>query len=147
MGTDLSEIETQTGGETAAAVSPSPSAPAVIEIDHVTKRFGDYCAVDNAHFSIGSGEFFSMLGPSGCGKTTTLRMIAGFETPTEGAIRLGGEDVSRVPPYKRHVNTVFRGRSPERLHPTQARPAVGRAAATRCAGPSPRQLSDRAPAR
>jgi len=64
-------------------------------------------AVNEADFSIGSGEFFSMLGPSGCGKTTTLRMIAGFETPTEGAIRLEGRDVSRVPPHKRNVNTVF----------------------------------------
>ncbi len=79
----------------------------VIEIDHVTKRFGDYVAVADVDFSIGSGEFFSMLGPSGCGKTTTLRMIAGFETPTEGAIRLEGSDVSRVPPHKRNVNTVF----------------------------------------
>ncbi|CAN5643815.1 ABC transporter ATP-binding protein [soil metagenome] len=79
----------------------------VIEIDHVTKRFTDYVAVSDADFSIASGEFFSMLGPSGCGKTTTLRMIAGFETPTEGAIRLEGEDVSRVPPHKRNVNTVF----------------------------------------
>ena len=79
----------------------------VIEIDHVTKRFEDYVAVTDADFSIGSGEFFSMLGPSGCGKTTTLRMIAGFETPTEGAIRLEGVDVSRVPPHKRNVNTVF----------------------------------------
>ena len=79
----------------------------MIEIDHVTKQFDDYLAVDDADFSIGAGEFFSMLGPSGCGKTTTLRMIAGFETPTEGAIRLEGVDVSRVPPNKRNVNTVF----------------------------------------
>ncbi len=85
---------------------PAGGAP-VIEIDHVTKRFDDYVAVADADFSIGSGEFFSMLGPSGCGKTTTLRMIAGFETPTEGAIRLEGNDVSRVPPHKRNVNTVF----------------------------------------
>lgn len=63
--------------------------------------------MDDAHFSIAPGEFFSMLGPSGCGKTTTLRMIAGFESPTEGAIRLEGVDVSRVPPNKRNVNTVF----------------------------------------
>ena len=84
----------------------SSSTP-VIEIDHVTKRFDDYVAVADAHFSIGAGEFFSMLGPSGCGKTTTLRMIAGFENPTEGAIRLEGVDVSRVAPHKRHVNTVF----------------------------------------
>jgi spermidine/putrescine transport system ATP-binding protein len=73
----------------------------------VTKRFDDYVAVADADFSIGSGEFFSMLGPSGCGKTTTLRMIAGFETPTNGAIRLEGVDVSKVPPHKRNVNTVF----------------------------------------
>ena len=79
----------------------------MIEIDHVTKRFGDYVAVADANFSIGAGEFFSMLGPSGCGKTTTLRMIAGFETPTSGAIRLEGADVSRVAPHKRNVNTVF----------------------------------------
>lgn len=78
-----------------------------MEIDHVTKRFADYVAVADADFSIASGEFFSMLGPSGCGKTTTLRMIAGFETPTSGAIRLEGADVSRVPPHKRNVNTVF----------------------------------------
>ncbi len=79
----------------------------MIEIDHVTKRFDDYVAVADADFSIGAGEFFSLLGPSGCGKTTTLRMIAGFETPTTGAIRLEGVDVSRVPPNKRNVNTVF----------------------------------------
>ncbi|MCK0174285.1 MULTISPECIES: ABC transporter ATP-binding protein [Mycobacteriaceae] len=73
----------------------------------MTKTFTDYVAVADADFSIASGEFFSMLGPSGCGKTTTLRMIAGFETPTTGAIRLEGTDVSRVPPHKRNVNTVF----------------------------------------
>jgi spermidine/putrescine transport system ATP-binding protein len=79
----------------------------VITLDHVTKRFGDYIAVHEAHFEIGRGEFFSMLGPSGCGKTTTLRMIAGFEQPTSGQILLEGKDVSRVPPYQRNVNTVF----------------------------------------
>ena len=82
------------------------SAP-VIEIDHVVKRFGEFVAVDDVDFSIGQGEFFSMLGPSGCGKTTTLRMIAGFEQPTSGAIRLDGVDVSKVPPNRRDVNTVF----------------------------------------
>jgi spermidine/putrescine transport system ATP-binding protein len=64
-------------------------------------------AVHDADFAIGRGEFFAMLGPSGCGKTTTLRMIAGFETPTSGVIRLEGQDVSHVPPYRRNVNTVF----------------------------------------
>lgn len=91
------------GGTEATRAKGGP----VIEIDHVTKRFDDYVAVADADFSIASGEFFSMLGPSGCGKTTTLRMIAGFETPTEGAIRLEGADVSRTPPNKRNVNTVF----------------------------------------
>ncbi len=80
---------------------------AVIELEHVSKRFGDFVAVQEAHFNIGRGEFFAMLGPSGCGKTTTLRMIAGFETPTSGAIKLEGVDVSHVPPYRRNVNTVF----------------------------------------
>jgi spermidine/putrescine transport system ATP-binding protein len=94
----------QTTGKTGS--KRTTGAP-VIEIDHVVKRFDDYIAVADADFSIGAGEFFSMLGPSGCGKTTTLRMIAGFEQPTEGAIRLEGVDVSRVPPHKRNVNTVF----------------------------------------
>jgi spermidine/putrescine transport system ATP-binding protein len=79
----------------------------VIGIENVTKRFGTFTALREADFSIERGEFFSMLGPSGCGKTTTLRMIAGFEQPTVGRITLEGKDVSRVPPYKRNVNTVF----------------------------------------
>ncbi|TMS55378.1 ABC transporter ATP-binding protein [Mycobacterium sp. DBP42] len=97
----MTAVDKSTGQDTPRSGSP------VIEIDHVTKRFGDYLAVADADFSIAPGEFFSMLGPSGCGKTTTLRMIAGFENPTEGAIRLEGVDVSRVPPHKRNVNTVF----------------------------------------
>jgi spermidine/putrescine transport system ATP-binding protein len=100
-GTHTTEVDRGTGA------SSSPKGRPVIEIDHVTKTFADYVAVADADFSIGSGEFFSMLGPSGCGKTTTLRMIAGFETPSTGAIRLEGTDVSRVPPHKRNVNTVF----------------------------------------
>ena len=79
----------------------------VIELDHLTKRFSDFTAVEDACFGIARGEFFSLLGPSGCGKTTILKMIAGFEMPTEGAILLDGTDVSSVPPYKRNVNTVF----------------------------------------
>jgi spermidine/putrescine transport system ATP-binding protein len=73
----------------------------------VHKRFGSFIAVERANFDIPRGEFFSMLGPSGCGKTTMLRMIAGFEDVTSGEIRLDGVDVSRVPPYRRNVNTVF----------------------------------------
>jgi spermidine/putrescine transport system ATP-binding protein len=80
---------------------------AVIQLDRVVKLFGRYVAVHEADFTIGRGEFFSLLGPSGCGKTTTLRMIAGFEQPTDGRILLEGQDVSRIPPYRRNVNTVF----------------------------------------
>jgi spermidine/putrescine transport system ATP-binding protein len=82
-------------------------ADAVIQIEHVHKSFGSFVAVRDANFAINQGEFFAMLGPSGCGKTTTLKMIAGFEQPTSGKILLNGDDVSRVPPYKRNVNTVF----------------------------------------
>jgi len=79
----------------------------VIVLEQVSKHFGKFVAVHEADFAIARGEFFAMLGPSGCGKTTTLRMIAGFEMPTSGVIRLEGADVSRVPPYRRNVNTVF----------------------------------------
>ncbi len=78
-----------------------------IEIEHVTKRFGDFVAVKDMNLKIKKGEFFSMLGPSGCGKTTTLRMVAGFDQPTEGEIYLANTPVAGVPPYKRPVNTVF----------------------------------------
>src|ERR1700722_12330584 len=77
-----------------------------IELVGLTKRFTE-TAVDAIDLNIASVEFFSLLGPSGCGKTTTLRMIAGFEQPTSGQILLDGSDVSRVPPDKRNVNTVF----------------------------------------
>src|SRR4051794_31913144 len=89
-------------------ITPSrPSAGPVIGVDHVVKRFAGYLAVDDAHFEVGAGEFFSLLGPSGCGKTTTLRMVAGFEEPSEGRILLEGTDVSGLPPFKRSTNTVF----------------------------------------
>jgi spermidine/putrescine transport system ATP-binding protein len=78
-----------------------------ITLEEVTKAFGTVVAVRETSFPIRDGEFFTMLGPSGCGKTTTLRMIAGFETPTSGHIRLRGEDVTDVPPNRRNVNMVF----------------------------------------
>ena len=78
-----------------------------VELVRVTKRFGAVAAVDAIDLEVHPGEFLSLLGPSGCGKTTTLRLIAGFERPDEGEVRIGGQDVSRVPSYKRDVNTVF----------------------------------------
>jgi spermidine/putrescine transport system ATP-binding protein len=78
-----------------------------VELAGVTKRFGEFVAVDDLTLDIYEGEFFSLLGPSGCGKTTTLRMIAGFEEPTEGGISVAGDPVRGVPPYRRPVNTVF----------------------------------------
>jgi spermidine/putrescine transport system ATP-binding protein len=81
--------------------------PADVTIERVTKRFDDVVAVDDLSLEIESGSFFALLGPSGCGKTTTLRMIGGFEEPTEGAIYLGDREVSGLPSYKRDVNTVF----------------------------------------
>ena len=79
----------------------------VVELRGVTRRFDDVVAVDALDLDVFDGEFLSLLGPSGCGKTTTLRLIAGFERPDEGAIRIGGVDVRGLPPYKRDVNTVF----------------------------------------
>ncbi|HEY5873527.1 MAG TPA: ATP-binding cassette domain-containing protein, partial [Gaiellaceae bacterium] len=78
-----------------------------MELRRVTKRYGSVAAVDAIDLEVHPGEFLSLLGPSGCGKTTTLRLIAGFERPDEGEVRIGGSDVSRVPPYRRDVNTVF----------------------------------------
>ncbi len=80
---------------------------AAVSLEGVVKRFGDVVAVAGIDLEIADGEFFSMLGPSGSGKTSTLRMIAGFEVPTEGTIRLHGQDVTGVPPFDRDVNTVF----------------------------------------
>ncbi|MDX6636011.1 MAG: spermidine/putrescine transport system ATP-binding protein [Solirubrobacterales bacterium] len=78
-----------------------------VELRSVTKRFDGFVAVDDLSLELGRGEFFTLLGPSGCGKTTTLRMIAGFERPTGGEIRIEGEDVAQLPPHKRPTNTVF----------------------------------------
>ncbi len=78
-----------------------------VSLEGVTKRFGEFVAVDDLDLEIATGEFFTMLGPSGCGKTTTLRMVAGFEQPTEGTVRIDGEDQTGKPPFKRPTNTVF----------------------------------------
>ena len=89
------------------ARTPGKGETPDVEILDVTKRFGQVTAVDAMRLSIDQGEFYSFLGPSGCGKTTTLRMIAGFEQPTEGEILLQGVPIAGVPPYRRNVNTVF----------------------------------------
>jgi spermidine/putrescine transport system ATP-binding protein len=89
------------------AAAPESGPQPDIQLRGITKRFGDLVAVDAVDLDVVRGEFLALLGPSGCGKTTTLRMIAGFEEPTEGQILLGGKDVVGVPPNKRDVNTVF----------------------------------------
>ena len=78
-----------------------------LRLENVTKRFGDFVAVDDLTLTVGQGSFFALLGPSGCGKTTTLRVVAGLEEPTAGRVLIGEEDITRLRPYKRPVNTVF----------------------------------------
>ena len=86
---------------------PVEAAQPDIRLERVTKRFGDVTAVDALDLEVPRGAFYALLGPSGCGKTTTLRMVGGFEDPTDGRVFLGGDDVTERPPYKRDVNTVF----------------------------------------
>ncbi|HEV8103093.1 MAG TPA: ABC transporter ATP-binding protein [Gaiellaceae bacterium] len=78
-----------------------------VGVEGIRKTFGDVVAVDDVDLTVGDGEFFTLLGPSGSGKTTTLRIIAGFEQADRGRVTLGGEDITRRPPYARNVNTVF----------------------------------------
>jgi len=98
--TDASSTQATRPG---AVVKPNP----IIHFENVTKRFGKTIAVDSVSLQIQEGEFFALLGPSGCGKTTLLRMLAGFETPSEGRILIDGKDVAPLPPNKRPVNMVF----------------------------------------
>ncbi len=90
-------------GEIDGVRSKQPS----VELRGVSKRFGDFTAVDELSVEVAEGEFFTLLGPSGCGKTTTLRMIAGFEEASDGQVLIDGSDVAGLPPYKRPTNTVF----------------------------------------
>ena len=84
-----------------------PDEKPLIQFENVTKRFGDFTAIDDLTIDIFEREFFALLGPSGCGKTTLMRMLAGFETPTEGTILLSGQDIAPIPPNKRAVNMMF----------------------------------------
>src|SRR6476646_11471513 len=95
-------VSSQPDANVAAAVDDPQ-----IELIGVRKVFGDVTAVEGADLTVADGELFAILGPSGSGKTTVLRMIAGFEQPTEGVIKLGGQDVTALPPARRDTNTVF----------------------------------------
>ena len=103
METSPARPDSERSGSPAAAGDGRGS----VELQGVTKKFGTFTAVDDIDLEIGDGEFFTMLGPSGCGKTTTLRMIAGFEQPTQGEVLIDGQDVAGLPAYKRPTNTVF----------------------------------------
>jgi spermidine/putrescine transport system ATP-binding protein len=88
-------------------VAEAASAGGDLRLESLTKRFGDFVAVDDLSLTVAQASFFALLGPSGCGKTTTLRMVAGLEDPTSGSVHIGERDVTRLRPYKRPVNTVF----------------------------------------
>jgi len=105
---------------------------AIVSIQNVSKLFGSkVVAVDDVSLDIEEGEFFALLGPSGCGKTTLLRMLAGFETPTEGRVLIDGKDVAALPPNKRPVNMVFQS------------PRLARTAASICGGPGSELITTR----
>lgn len=93
--------------QTVFAPWDDPTQKPLIRFQNVTKRFGNFVAIDNLSIDIYTREFFALLGPSGCGKTTLMRMLAGFETPTEGKILLDGKDIAPVPPNQRAVNMMF----------------------------------------
>ena len=95
------------GGAVKAAPWNDPAARPYIQVERVTKSFGEFKAVDDVSLKIYKGEIFCLLGASGCGKTTLLRMLGGFETPTSGRIFIDGEDMTGVPPYERPVNMMF----------------------------------------
>ena len=93
--------------QTVFAPWEDPNEKPLIQFKNVTKRFGDFVAIDNLTQDIFAKEFFALLGPSGCGKTTMMRMLAGFEAPTQGQIFIAGQDMAKIPPNKRAVNMMF----------------------------------------
>jgi putative spermidine/putrescine transport system ATP-binding protein len=95
------------GGTPSGAVTSAQREAVDIRLRGLTKRYGDFAAVDAVDLEVAQGEFFTLLGPSGSGKTTTLRLIAGFAIPDAGTVELRGTDVTALPPYARDVNTVF----------------------------------------
>jgi putrescine transport system ATP-binding protein len=100
--TDSSLLATKSG-----PAWEDPHAKPFIHVEGVTKKFGDFAAVNNVDLKVYKGELFALLGGSGCGKTTLLRMLAGFETPTSGRILIDGQDMAGIPPYERPVNMMF----------------------------------------
>src|SRR4051812_11467028 len=108
MSSPTSESPTTDSEETAPGAGGQAGArEAAIELLGVTKTYGPVVAVDRLDVKIAQGEFFALLGPSGCGKTSTLKMMAGFELPDTGEVRLEGEEVTETPPFHRDVNLVF----------------------------------------
>jgi len=109
MNTGVTEKTQKTIGGIRRKFAPwnDPNAVPLIRYQNVTKRFGDFVAIDSLSLDIYEREFFALLGPSGCGKTTLMRMLAGFEEPTSGAIILAGQDLVGTPPYKRQTNMMF----------------------------------------
>ena len=100
-------MTTSSGAVVKAQPWNDPTARPYVQVEHITKAFGDFKAVDDVSLKIYKGEIFCLLGASGCGKTTLLRMMGGFETPTSGKIFIDGEDMTGVPPYERPVNMMF----------------------------------------
>ena len=107
MAVDNPEGQTTASGPQRFEPWNDPAARPLVRFDAVSKRFGHFVAVERLSLNIYEGEFFALLGPSGCGKTTLLRMLAGFEQPSEGRILLDGTDISDVPPHRRPVNMMF----------------------------------------
>src|SRR5919107_4040514 len=103
----MAQMMTQSGRKIKLEPWQDPKEQPYVRIERVTKKFGDFTAVDDVSLSIYRQELFCLLGGSGCGKTTLLRMLAGFETPTSGRVVIDGQDVTDRPPYDRPVNMMF----------------------------------------